>query len=206
MRKGPDTPRAIAKRAQAAAWQLTHPEETKARKREWARAHPDKMAAWRQHWREANRDAIREHGKQFYNANPALTKKRRDAWRRANPDKARAEVRNWRAKNPEKLKASQRKSRLAGKERRAVTQAQRQARRKLAGGRGVSLQAWRELVASSLGVCAYCNKRRPLTMDHIHPLSTGGEHDIDNIAAACASCNSSKRNMPLLVWLAKRAS
>ena len=36
------------------------------------------------------------------------------------------------------------------------------------------------------------------------PLSLGGAHDIDNIAAACVSCNSSKCDTPLEVWLATR--
>jgi 5-methylcytosine-specific restriction endonuclease McrA len=61
------------------------------------------------------------------------------------------------------------------------------------------------LLEQSYGLCVYCNERRTVTVDHIEPLRRGGQHDIDNIAPACKSCNSSKHDTPLLVWLAKRA-
>lgn len=33
-----------------------------------------------------------------------------------------------------------------------------------------------------------------LTMDHVIPLSRGGDHSIDNIVPSCFSCNASKGN------------
>jgi 5-methylcytosine-specific restriction endonuclease McrA len=78
----------------------------------------------------------------------------------------------------------------------------RDARLEGAPGRGVSEQGWADVLHASLGICAYCNERRRLTMEHIEPLSRGGAHDIDNIAAACDSCNKSKMDKPLIAWLA----
>lgn len=78
------------------------------------------------------------------------------------------------------------------------------ARKSLAPGRGVTPAEWQQVLAESLGICAYCNECKPLTMDHIEPLVRGGAHDIDNICAACLSCNSSKNDTPLLLWLAMR--
>lgn len=40
--------------------------------------------------------------------------------------------------------------------------------------------------------CAYCHKRKPLTQDHVIPLSKGGSHTIENVVPACRSCNSRK--------------
>jgi hypothetical protein len=62
------------------------------------------------------------------------------------------------------------------------------------------------LLASS-PLCAYCGD--PITegnrsFDHIDPVSRGGEHSIDNLVVCCQGCNSSKRDHPLLVWLASR--
>lgn len=38
----------------------------------------------------------------------------------------------------------------------------------------------------------------------VEPLSRGGAHHIDNLVPACRHCNATKRNTPLLVWLARR--
>src|SRR3972149_5906426 len=42
--------------------------------------------------------------------------------------------------------------------------------------------------------CANCHKQKPLTMDHIQPLSKGGLHCIENIQPLCKSCNSQKKD------------
>jgi 5-methylcytosine-specific restriction endonuclease McrA len=55
-----------------------------------------------------------------------------------------------------------------------------------------------------VGVCSYCGQTAQLTLDHIEPISSGGAHDVENAAAVCSACNSSKQVSPLLVWLARR--
>lgn len=40
--------------------------------------------------------------------------------------------------------------------------------------------------------------------DHIVPLEVGGENVWDNLTALCRRCNASKKNTPLLLWLAER--
>lgn len=55
-------------------------------------------------------------------------------------------------------------------------------------------------------VCYYCNRRIPTFgchFDHIIALSKGGKHSADNLCVTCQSCNSSKHNKPLEVWLKK---
>lgn len=42
--------------------------------------------------------------------------------------------------------------------------------------------------------CAICGERKPLTVDHIIPLSKGGTDDISNIQPLCRNCNSKKNN------------
>lgn len=70
----------------------------------------------------------------------------------------------------------------------------------------VSARALARLLADSL-LCAYC--ATPITeenrsFDHIEPVSRGGEHGLSNIVVCCQSCNSGKKDRPLLVWLASR--
>ena len=51
---------------------------------------------------------------------------------------------------------------------------------------------------------------RPITpalatsLDHVVPISKGGQHTKDNLVPACAYCNGSKNDRPLLVWMATR--
>lgn len=72
---------------------------------------------------------------------------------------------------------------------------------------------WEELdalIESANGLCAYCTQpwdgRGGLEVDHIVPLSPRpgepvGSGDIGNLACACRTCNRSKTNKPLDVWL-----
>jgi 5-methylcytosine-specific restriction endonuclease McrA len=48
------------------------------------------------------------------------------------------------------------------------------------------------ILSAAKGCCFYCKRKRPLTMDHVVPLSRGGAHAAYNIVAACHSCNASK--------------
>jgi 5-methylcytosine-specific restriction endonuclease McrA len=52
--------------------------------------------------------------------------------------------------------------------------------------------------------CVYCDTE--LTpdnthIDHVHPLSKGGSHSIDNVVLACKDCNLRKNDKPLDQWL-----
>src|SRR5262252_3904851 len=47
--------------------------------------------------------------------------------------------------------------------------------------------------------CVYCgNVSQRLTMDHLTPLSKGGNHTLHNIVPACQSCNARKHDGPPL--------
>lgn len=44
------------------------------------------------------------------------------------------------------------------------------------------------------GHCAYCGEIKPLTKDHIIPVSKGGSDDISNMLPVCRHCNCTKGN------------
>ncbi len=53
------------------------------------------------------------------------------------------------------------------------------------------------------GVCFYCQRqvgRDNLTMDHIVPLSRGGQSKRGNIVAACKECNNKKKYLLPIEW------
>ena len=69
-----------------------------------------------------------------------------------------------------------------------------------------TLKEW-ETFLSKLGyLCTYCGDRADqLQMDHIVALARGGPHTLANVTAACAFCNSSKKDRVLLLeWAPKR--
>lgn len=53
---------------------------------------------------------------------------------------------------------------------------------------------WEEIKASQKYRCAMCHKKKPLTRDHIIPITKGGQHTASNIQALCRSCNTKKGN------------
>ena len=71
--------------------------------------------------------------------------------------------------------------------------ARRYAREKGAEG-SHTLEEWKELCDAYQNKCAICREAKPLTKDHIVPLSKGGHDYIGNIQPLCRNCNSKKHN------------
>ena len=80
----------------------------------------------------------------------------------------------------------------------------RRARKLSAEGNGITARQWRNLKEEYNHLCAYCNQKKPLAMDHIVPLSEDGRHDAENIIPACRSCNSSKGKLSLVIFLYRK--
>lgn len=55
-------------------------------------------------------------------------------------------------------------------------------------------------------LCACCQEMKPLTVDHVIPLSRGGSNGPDNLQGLCKSCNSAKKDMTMEEFLEKRAA
>lgn len=60
---------------------------------------------------------------------------------------------------------------------------------------------WSQIKAAYKYRCGYCHKRKPLTQDHVIPVSKGGDHTASNIIPACQSCNSRKNaRLPIVAY------
>jgi 5-methylcytosine-specific restriction endonuclease McrA len=204
MKKGPDTPQAIKARERARAWAVAHPERVRAIKRSWEKNNPAKVRESRRQSWERNRAAFNARARAWAAANPAKVRAKTKKWRKDHPEAYKKQYARWRRANPNSVSAASRKYIAANKDARVILQAKRNARKRTAPGRGISRQDWRDIHSASLGLCSYCGRRVKLTLDHIDPLALGGEHDPDNAAAACKSCNSSKNGLRLIMWLALR--
>lgn len=75
----------------------------------------------------------------------------------------------------------------------AHLKARRYAREKGAEG-SHTLSEWDNLKKQFNNKCAICGEEKPLTIDHIIPLSKGGTDYISNIQPLCRNCNSKKSN------------
>lgn len=137
-------------------------------------------------------------------------------WAEENPERARELIKRGQAKKRQRYAES---AAVRGANRRTCAEwlrthrvehrvrvAKRKALRRGAGGLGISSADAATVLFSCLGLCAYCTRQLPLEIDHIEALSRGGAHDVENAAPACKTCNSSKGNKGLLVWLALKAA
>lgn len=165
-------------------------------------------------WAEAQRARERERSVQRRRENPEQIRE----WQRKanakhyanNAEKRRAQRRAYRAANAEKEAAAQRRYRASERGRELARQnakAYRERNPALA-----RIRAWRQRGARSgadawvsilLGdPCSYCGN--PMEeVDHITPVASGGDGEWSNLAAACQRCNRSKKNHPLLLWIAR---
>jgi 5-methylcytosine-specific restriction endonuclease McrA len=104
----------------------------------------------------------------------------------------------YRAANPEKiaLKGWRRRNGPGRDEllkRQRSSEHKRRTQRTQAGG-SYSVEEWESLVKKFKGLCVRCGEKKPLTADHIVPVSRGGSSHISNIQPLCKACNCSKGN------------
>ena len=52
----------------------------------------------------------------------------------------------------------------------------------------------REVLKRDNHRCQYCGSNKHLTLDHVIPVSKGGEHKWNNVVTACEPCNQRKRD------------
>jgi 5-methylcytosine-specific restriction endonuclease McrA len=163
--------------------------------REWRKLHPDYQSRWmKQHpgywsdWVAKNRHRIAGYrAKQsardrafLRRQTPEFKKKRKAAFLRLLTD---PRYRAWRKAESKARRAMERAmvKFLTPSERRSV----------------VRFYFW--LRTADTCLCHWCGQVVPKSLrsvDHVHPLSRGGAHRIENIVCACLRCNSMKSNLP----------
>ena len=163
--------------------------------REYSRKNRQRLAEYQRDYRERNAERLREQKAEYRAENAERIRARKAADYQRDKDKIRElrrtrdrEIRvqqavDWARRNPEK--------------RRDISMRDKARRR------GAPLDATALEYAAILrgDPCAYCGA--PCAhIDHVEPLAGGGASEWDNLTAACASCNASKKDKPLLIWMA----
>lgn len=88
-------------------------------------------------------------------------------------------VKQWQKDNPERFRHNSRASEFR---RRSLLKD---------GATGPETKAWFEVQPKRCHWCG-CDCSRDPVIDHIHPLSKGGKHELRNLAVSCRSCNARK--------------
>lgn len=57
----------------------------------------------------------------------------------------------------------------------------------------LTIDQWRQTVADFGGMCAYCQTRPYIDLEHFIPVELGGGTTVGNCVPACKSCNGRKR-------------
>jgi 5-methylcytosine-specific restriction endonuclease McrA len=169
-----------------------------------------------------NKERINAKNNQYYSENKEKTKQRFDRYRKENPEKVSATkrksrekrkvekpeygkeyAREYRKKNTERVLSYGRKWSASNLDKIRIKSGNRRAKIKKVPGNGWTVADERQLIEDYCYCCAYCGKKAKPTMDHIVPIAKGGTHSIENIVPACQSCNSSKNDDSLLIWMYK---
>ena len=156
--------------------------EERARRREYAKQ-----------YRAENRERIQEVEKQYRIENREKGRERGRKWR-ALPgarERATAKQRRWRAENRDRELELARERHKKNPEKNTARM-QRYLAKKAQNGGSFTGEEWLALCEAYDNRCLWCGESKPLTADHIVPVSEGGSSDIGNIQPLCRSCNSRK--------------
>lgn len=170
-------------------------------------AHNAGNAVWRAanphystEWRRANADSVNERRRELHDADPEKRNAYNRQWRTNNLDQARATQRRWKANNPGKAKASN--ARFDIDKKRDATRRRRARLHKARSDIGTTT-LFPALVKRDGTHCYICGATA-VEVDHVIPLSKGGEHTWANVRLICVPCNRSKSNSCLYDWLRLR--
>lgn len=154
-------------------------ERMREQNRKWKQEHPEQVAGYREKDRERARAATK-------------------AWKEANPERAAANQARYVAENKEALSVYQARYRQENKLRRSVLNHKRRQQERQG---DLTLAQWEAILEEFDHRCAYCQVRGRLQIEHMTPLSRGGEHTAQNVVPACQSCNSRKRARTIFEFL-----
>lgn len=157
------------------------------------------VSVYNKAYREANKERAAEYNRRYREANAEELKMAAHEWYIANRASVIARAQAYKAQHPERYKKYMEKARAKHWLKRKLSEANRRAVKS----RGsapfhpcTDQQTLWDMYESQEGLCAYCET--PLFgefhIDHMMPLSRGGDHDWMNFALTCARCNLQKRD------------
>jgi len=148
-----------------------------------------------------NPEKLKARSASFRRNNPESVRSTKQKWRMANKDKHVREVVAYARRNPDKRKVISKRYRDNNQIKYTAWSAKRRVQLKQ---NGVYFISHKELKQILQRPCFVCGTKNKITLDHIFPVDLGWTHSIGNLQALCSSCNSSKSNRVMTVWINER--
>jgi 5-methylcytosine-specific restriction endonuclease McrA len=158
----------------------------------WARANRERHRAYRRAWYKANAEKVKAAARKYRAEHPEKVAATKKACRQRHPETARkyqqgskfkAAVRRWGSKNRDRLRAADQRYREAHPEKTSVRTAMRRSRTRTCDPRVVAIYK----------IAAWLRRRGDsAVVDHILPLSRGGQHVHTNLRILTSFENTSK--------------
>lgn len=183
-------------------WRQRHPDAVKRKNDDYRRKNSERLNAYWKAWKRAHKDSVRQTTRKRYAQNRTVRLKQIAIYKSENRTSVKLRSKRYDAQPHRRLvrRDSTRRWRLANPEKLRAQAIRRRARRR--GGvidgdpRSVN-RVVAQCQRCKTFVCYYCGfqfKRKDLHIDHIVPLSKGGEHSVKNICRSCSDCNLKKRD------------
>ena len=180
-------------------------EKNREKIKQYYKENKDKIAEQQKQYYKENKDKIAERHKQWCDENKDKILKKSKQYYKENKDKVLEQCKQYREVNRDKIAEY-------FKQRNATPQGQianfnRRNRRRLKEqnqGSGITEEQWLEMMKYFNWECAYSGEcigyKNTRSIDHITPISRGGEHEIWNVVPMYRPYNSSKQDKDLLEW------
>lgn len=131
-----------------------------------------------------------------YQENREREIERSKKYNKNNPERLAANMRKCRERRPEHFKEYARRHTEENRDQYRIRWSRKNKVRKAAADKTkdkLTLKQWREIKKAQNNKCYYCNVSCDLELEHVMPLSKGGEHSRKNVVGACQKCNAKKQ-------------
>lgn len=186
---------------QSRDYRQKHKKDIAIRRRNYRKRNKEEITKRKREYHEKNKEEIHKKHREYRQLHKRKIAKRMHKYsheyRKANKRRMHKYQHNYYKTNKEWITERHRKYRLTEKGKLAYRQARHNRLAHINNAKtNLTLEQWDKILNMQHNRCNTCNKKFtkkiPATMDHIIPVSLGGNLTFENVQALCRSCNSSK--------------